>query len=121
MRVESCPKVKAIDLVERKANPAAKIVSRCGRLPAHVAERQAQAAKSYLELDYTGACVLVLGGEARGLHRLVREACDEVACIPLHGPVDSLNVSVAAGIVLYEATRQRHKGSRATENPSASS
>ncbi len=66
-----------------------------------------RAAKSYLELDYTGACVLVLGGEARGLHRLVREACDELACIPLHGPVDSLNVSVAAGIILYEAARQR--------------
>jgi 23S rRNA (guanosine2251-2'-O)-methyltransferase len=67
-----------------------------------------QAPKSYFELDYTGACVLVLGGEGRGLHRLVREACDDHAHIPLHGPVQSLNVSVAAGIVLYEAARQRH-------------
>ncbi len=86
-----------------------------------------RAAKSYLELDYKGACVLVLGGEARGLHRLVREACDELACIPLHGPVDSLNVSVAAGIVLYEAARQRRKipapasRSRATGGPHPSS
>ena len=68
---------------------------------------EAQAPKSYLELDYTGACAVVLGGEGRGLHRLVREACDELAHIPLAGPVESLNVSVAAGVVLYEAARQR--------------
>jgi 23S rRNA (guanosine2251-2'-O)-methyltransferase len=68
---------------------------------------EAQAQKSYLELDYTGACALVLGGEGHGLHRLVREACDELARIPLDGPVESLNVSVAAAVVLYEAARQR--------------
>jgi 23S rRNA (guanosine2251-2'-O)-methyltransferase len=71
---------------------------------------EAQAKKSYLDLDYTGGCALVLGGEGRGLHRLVRETCDELACIPLHGPVQSLNVSVAAGVVLYEAARQRTGG-----------
>jgi 23S rRNA (guanosine2251-2'-O)-methyltransferase len=70
---------------------------------------EAQAAKSYLELDYSGSCALVLGGEGRGLHRLVREACDELARIPLYGPVESLNVSVAAAVVLYEAARQRHR------------
>jgi 23S rRNA (guanosine2251-2'-O)-methyltransferase len=69
---------------------------------------EAQAEISYLDLDYSAACALVLGGEGRGLHRLVREACDQLACIPLHGPVQSLNISVAAGIVLYEAARQRH-------------
>ncbi|HEV2348828.1 MAG TPA: 23S rRNA (guanosine(2251)-2'-O)-methyltransferase RlmB [Terriglobia bacterium] len=68
-----------------------------------------QAQKSYLDLDYTGACALVVGGEGRGLHRLVREACDDHALIPLHGPVQSLNVSVAAAVVLYEAARQRHR------------
>ncbi len=66
-----------------------------------------QGQKSYLDLDYSSACVLVLGGEGRGLHRLVREACDDLAHIPLEGPVQSLNVSVAAGVVLYEAARQR--------------
>jgi 23S rRNA (guanosine2251-2'-O)-methyltransferase len=69
---------------------------------------EAQAPKSYLELDYSGSCALVLGGEGRGLHRLAREACDELAHIPLYGPAESLNVSVAAAVVLYEAARQRH-------------
>lgn len=69
--------------------------------------------KSYLDLDYTGACALVFGGERRGLHRLVREACDALARIPLLGPVGSLNVSVAAGVVLFEAVRQRGRGSAA--------
>jgi 23S rRNA (guanosine2251-2'-O)-methyltransferase len=68
---------------------------------------EAQAEKSYLDLDYTGPCAVVLGGEGRGLHRLVRESCDQLASIPLAGPVESLNVAVAAGVVLYEAARQR--------------
>ena len=71
---------------------------------------EAGAGKSYLELDYTQPCALVMGGEGRGLHRLVREACDQLAGIPLRGQVESLNVSVATGIVLYEALRQRLAG-----------
>jgi 23S rRNA (guanosine2251-2'-O)-methyltransferase len=69
------------------------------------------APKSYLELDYSVACALVLGGEGHGMHRLVREACDDLAHIPILGCVQSLNVSVAAGIVLYEAVRQRGRKS----------
>jgi 23S rRNA (guanosine2251-2'-O)-methyltransferase len=69
---------------------------------------ESRAAKSYLELDYKGSCAIVLGGEGEGLHQLVRETCDQIGAIPLHGPVESLNVSVAAAIVLYEAARQRH-------------
>src|SRR5207247_1845756 len=56
-----------------------------------------QATKTYLELDYRAACLLLFGGEGRGLHRLVREASDELARIPLHGPVESLQGAVAAG------------------------
>jgi 23S rRNA (guanosine2251-2'-O)-methyltransferase len=73
---------------------------------------EAEAPKSYTELDYSQGCVLVMGGEGHGLHRLVRETCDERAHIPLHGPVSSLNVSVAAAVVLYEAVRQRSLGKK---------
>lgn len=71
---------------------------------------EARAEKSYLEVDYKVPCALVMGGEGYGLHRLVREACDQLAGIPLRGQVESLNVSVSTGIVLYEAFRQRTRG-----------
>ncbi len=71
---------------------------------------EARSEKSYLDLDYKQPCALVMGGEGHGLHRLVREGCDQLAGIPLRGRVESLNVSVATGIVLYEAVRQRLAG-----------
>lgn len=64
----------------------------------------------YTEWDWTGPCALLFGGEGAGLHRLVRERCDALVRIPVRGHLTSLNVSVAAGIVLYEALRQRTKG-----------
>jgi 23S rRNA (guanosine2251-2'-O)-methyltransferase len=60
----------------------------------------------YTEYDYSGPLALVFGGEGRGLSRLVREKCDVVVYIPMRGKVASLNVSVAAGIVLFEAVRR---------------
>jgi 23S rRNA (guanosine2251-2'-O)-methyltransferase len=62
---------------------------------------------SYADWDWTQPCAVLLGGEGAGLRRLVRERCDALVRIPMRGRITSLNVSVAAGIVLYEAVRQR--------------
>lgn len=66
-----------------------------------------RAEKSYTEVDYKGSMGIVLGGEGEGLHELTRKRCDFLVSIPTTGPVRSLNVSVAAGVVLFEAVRQR--------------
>lgn len=62
---------------------------------------------SLFALDLTGPLALVLGGEEKGLRRLTREHCDQLGALPMRGRVESLNVSVSAGICLYEALRQR--------------
>jgi 23S rRNA (guanosine2251-2'-O)-methyltransferase len=58
-------------------------------------------------VDLRGRTALVLGGEGEGISRLLAERCDRMISIPTAGRIDSLNVSVAAGVLLYEATRQR--------------
>lgn len=68
------------------------------------------AGKPYTEVDYTSPTGIVMGGEGGGLHELTRKRCDFVVSLPTTGPVKSLNVSVATGIVLFEALRQRRTG-----------
>ena len=63
--------------------------------------------QTYDALDYKMDCALVLGAEGKGLHDLVARKCDFLVSIPMLGKVPSLNVSVAAGVVLYEVVRQR--------------
>ncbi|MGH9875092.1 MAG: 23S rRNA (guanosine(2251)-2'-O)-methyltransferase RlmB [Pyrinomonadaceae bacterium] len=70
----------------------------------------ADGTSDYTEWDWTVPSALFVGGEGTGLHRLVRERCDALVRIPLLGRIESLNVSVAAGVILYEALRQRNAG-----------
>ena len=65
------------------------------------------APERYDAVDLTVPTAIVLGAEGTGLRRLVRERCDRLVAIPMHGAVGSLNVSVAAGVTLFEAVRQR--------------
>jgi 23S rRNA (guanosine2251-2'-O)-methyltransferase len=75
----------------------------------------ADAKMDYTEWDWTQKSALVLGSEGKGLHRLVAEKCDVLVKIPLHGKIESLNVSVAAGVILYEAVRQRRQKAQSKE------
>lgn len=61
----------------------------------------------WTEFDFTGSAALVIGSEGRGLSKLVREKCDFIASLPMKGRINSLNASVAAGILMFEASRQR--------------
>ena len=79
---------------------------------------------SYDKIDYKGKIAIVIGNEGDGMSRIVRESCDFIASIPMLGTTNSLNASVATGIMVYEAVRQRkqslrkHSGSpRSTSSP----
>ena len=67
--------------------------------------------KTLYEADFKGPLGLVMGSEGEGMRRLTRECCDQLVSIPMAGAVESLNVSVAAGVALFEAVRQRSSGS----------
>lgn len=73
----------------------------------HVVGAAGEASETLYEVDLTGPIAWVLGAEGAGMRRLTRERCDRLASIPLAGHVESLNVSVATGICLFEVVRQR--------------
>lgn len=62
---------------------------------------------SYDEIDYTGKTCIVIGSESNGMSRIVKDACDFIASIPIYGKTNSLNASVAAGIIIYESIKKR--------------
>jgi 23S rRNA (guanosine2251-2'-O)-methyltransferase len=130
LRTSECAGVDGVFVPERRAAGLTDIVAKAAagateyvpiarttnlsRLIAQLKERNlwvvgtaADASLNYTEWDWTRPSVVVFGGEGAGLHRLVREHCDVLVRIPVQGKIQSLNVSVAAGIVLYEALRQR--------------
>ena len=69
-----------------------------------------EAESELFEVDLKGPLAMVMGAEEKGMRRLTREACDQLVKLPMAGSVESLNVSVAAGICLFEAVRQRRTG-----------
>lgn len=130
LRTAECAGVHGVFVPERRAAGLTDLVSKASagateyvptaravnlsRLIAQLKERKlwvvgtaADASMNYTEWDWTRPSAVVLGGEGAGLHRLVRENCDVLVRIPVQGKIQSLNVSVAAGVVLYEALRQR--------------
>ena len=66
-----------------------------------------EAKTDYTNWDFNVPCALILGGEGKGLHRLTAEKCDHLVKISMRGRIESLNVSVACGVILFEAVRQR--------------
>ena len=135
LRTAECAGVDGVFVPERRAAGLTDIVAKAAagateyvpiaratnlsRLIAQLKERNlwvvgtaADAALHYTEWEWARPSVVVFGGEGVGLHRLVRERCDVLVRIPVQGKIQSLNVSVAAGIVLYEALRQRSNGQR---------
>ncbi|MGB3960453.1 MAG: TrmH family RNA methyltransferase, partial [bacterium] len=64
----------------------------------------------YTEADLTGPIAVVIGGEGRGIRRLVKEKCDFLVKLPMRGRISSLNASVAGSLLMYEIVRQRAQG-----------
>ncbi len=130
VRTAECSGVQGVFIPERRATGLTEVVAKVAagalehvpvarvtnlvRLIEELKERNiwvvgatGDAAQTYLEWDWKSPTALVLGNEGHGLHRLVRERCDGLVRIPTYGSLASLNVAVAAGVLLYEAKRQR--------------
>ena len=98
---ESLPFVQVTNL--------ARTLARLKELGVWLVGTDGEAEQELYQVDLTGPLAVVMGAEGAGMRRLTREACDFTVRLPMAGVVESLNVSVAAGIVLYEARRQRRR------------
>ena len=105
VRKVACGAAETIKLVP--VTNLARCIARLKQLGYWVVGADDKAEKSVYEQDFTGATAIVLGSEGDGLRRLTKEKCDFLVSIPMAGDLSSLNVSVAAGVVLFEAVRQR--------------
>lgn len=86
-----------------------RLIERLKEMNIWVVGTSGDAEMTYSDWDWSRPSALVMGSEGRGLHRLVAENCDALVKIPMQGEITSLNVSVAAGVVLFEAVRQREE------------
>jgi 23S rRNA (guanosine2251-2'-O)-methyltransferase len=97
--VEYVPVVKVVNIVNTLED-----LKKCG---VWIAGADAGGGLVYWDADFIRPTAIVLGGEGKGIRRLVREHCDYLVSLPLMGRINSLNVSVASGVLLYEVLRQR--------------
>ena len=139
LRTAECAGVHGVFIPERRATGLTEVVAKVAagaleyvpvarvtnlvRLIEQLKERNiwvvgaaAKAPATYTEWDWRLPVAIVLGNEGHGLHRLVSERCDALVSIPVSGSLESLNVSVAAGVLLYEVMRQRRLARRSEES-----
>ena len=93
-------------LVSRASNVAA-VLTELKKQGVWIIGADSPGGTAYTECDYKTATAIVIGGENKGLGRLVKETCDQIASLPMRGKIKSLNASAAAAVLLYEALRQR--------------
>ena len=105
----ACGAAESVPFIEAKN--IARFLKALKSLGVWIVGAEANSAETIYDLDLTGPIAVVLGAEGKGLRKLTAASCDYLAAIPMYGQVESLNVSVSAGICLYEVVRQRLKQS----------
>lgn len=76
-----------------------------------------EANRTIYQTDFSGPICLVIGGEEKGIRPLIREQCDFLVAVPMHSPLDSLNASVAAAVILFEIVRQQQSADTKSDSP----
>ena len=105
MRKVACGAVEVVPIF--KVTNLARLLRQLKKQGVWIYGATEKATKQVYDVDLTDDVAIVLGGESKGLRRLTQENCDSIFRIPMGGSVTSLNVSVAAGICLFESVRQR--------------